>query len=298
MKFDNLIEVKNMNYGDINTENMLINGDNIIVLKELEKHFKEKIKCIYIDPPYNTGNIFKYYKDKLDHLDWLNSMKPRLKIMKNLLFSDGSICIQINSIELANLKILMDEIFGNDNFINIITIKTKITGVNFGDISKKRLKNNIEFILLYAKDFKKFNLYKIPQKKEELFSVIKSHELNNKNWMYKNILKEIDDGDYIKSYKSGNGDEIKLYKHENYKICSVSEVSKKEFNNNLKDTYYNYVNKIFRTTNAQTTILSKFIEETKEYNNKGIFSIEYIPIKGKNIGKNIRIYFKNNNIII
>ena len=88
-----LIEDKSKSYGDSNTENMLIHGDNLLALKALENKYTGMIKCIYIDPPYNTGVAFEHYDDNLEHSIWLGIMKKRLEILRNLLAEDGTIWI-------------------------------------------------------------------------------------------------------------------------------------------------------------------------------------------------------------
>ncbi len=97
-------------------DNLVIKGDNLFVLHCLKNRFEGKIKLIYIDPPYNTGNNSFKYKDNFDHSNWLTFMKNRLEIAKKLLSNDGSIYIQIDSNEGHYLKVLMDEIFGRENF--------------------------------------------------------------------------------------------------------------------------------------------------------------------------------------
>lgn len=99
---------------DYNNENMFIKGDNLYSLKSLEKEFCNKIKCIYIDPPFNTGKVFDHYADGLDKGLWLSMMKPRLEILKNLMTEDGIIFVHIDDDEMPYLKVLMDEIFCND----------------------------------------------------------------------------------------------------------------------------------------------------------------------------------------
>jgi adenine-specific DNA-methyltransferase len=84
-----LIEDPSKSFGDPTAENMLIHGDNLLALKALEQNFAGKIKCIYIDPPYNTGSAFEYYDDNIEHSIWLNLMYQRLVILKNLLAKDG-----------------------------------------------------------------------------------------------------------------------------------------------------------------------------------------------------------------
>ena len=82
-----------------NTENMIIHGDNLLALKALEQKYSGQVKCIYIDPPYNTGSAFEHYDDNLEHSTWLSLMKPRLEILRNLLSDDGSIWISIDDDE-------------------------------------------------------------------------------------------------------------------------------------------------------------------------------------------------------
>ena len=104
-------------------DNMLIHGDNLLALKALEHDFAGKVKCIYIDPPYNTGNAFDHYDDCLEHSIWLNLMRERLEILKHLLSEDGSIWISIDEKEGHYLKVLCDEIFGRHNFVIQTTIQ-------------------------------------------------------------------------------------------------------------------------------------------------------------------------------
>ena len=128
-----LLEDKDKSYGDPQSENMLIHGDNLIALQALQQDFSGKIKCIYIDPPYNTGSAFDYYDDNLEHSIWLSLMKKRLVLLRDLLSEDGTIWIQIDDEEQAYLKVLCDEVFGRGNFINMISVNMKnIAGVSGG----------------------------------------------------------------------------------------------------------------------------------------------------------------------
>ena len=120
-----LVENKEKSYGNQDTENMLIHGDNLLALKALENKYANQVKCIYIDPPYNTGSAFDNYDDNLEHSIWLNLMNERLKILRTLLSNDGIIFIQIDDNEHAYLKVLCDEIFGRNNYLNTISVKMK-----------------------------------------------------------------------------------------------------------------------------------------------------------------------------
>jgi adenine-specific DNA-methyltransferase len=112
-----LIHDASKDYGDAGTNNMLIHGDNLLALKALEQEFAGKVKCIYIDPPYNTGAAFEHYNDNLEHSTWLSLMVPRLRCLRNLLREDGSIWISIDDDEYAYLKVLCDEVFKRENFV-------------------------------------------------------------------------------------------------------------------------------------------------------------------------------------
>ena len=105
-------------------DNMLIHGDNLLALKAVEQEYAGKVKCIYIDPPYNTGNAFEHYDDGLEHSIWLGLMRERLEVLHRLLAKEGSIWISIDDDEQAYLKIVLDEIFGRTNFVaNVICEK-------------------------------------------------------------------------------------------------------------------------------------------------------------------------------
>lgn len=135
-------------------DNKLIFGDNLLALKALERDYTGKVKCIYIDPPYNTGSAFEYYDDGLEHSVWLNLMRERIEILKNLLMDDGVFYVQIDDKEMAYLRIVCDEIFERRNFLNMIVVKTS-------DPSGHKTVNpspysQTEYILMYAKNRDKY----------------------------------------------------------------------------------------------------------------------------------------------
>lgn len=111
-----LIENPDLSFGDQNIENMLIHWDNLLALKALEQEYTWKIKCIYIDPPYNTGNAFEHYDDWLEHSIWLSLMKTRLELLNKLLNEEWIIFISIDDEEYHYLKILCDEVFWRKNY--------------------------------------------------------------------------------------------------------------------------------------------------------------------------------------
>lgn len=143
-----LIENPTYSYGDPNTENILIHGDNLLALKALEQDFAGKVKCIYIDPPYNTGNAFEHYDDGVEHSTWLRLIKPRLTILRDLLSNDGSIWISIDDDESHYLKVLCDEVFGRRNFIANVIWQKKYSPQN----DAKWFSDMHDHILVYAKN--------------------------------------------------------------------------------------------------------------------------------------------------
>ena len=132
---------------DPETQNMLIHGDNLLALKALESKFAGQVKCIYIDPPYNTGSAFEHYDDNLEHSIWLNLMRPRLETLRNLLVDDGSVWISIDDNEMPYLRILCDEIFGRNNFSTTIIWEKRKTRENRRAFSFKH-----DYIIVYARD--------------------------------------------------------------------------------------------------------------------------------------------------
>jgi adenine-specific DNA-methyltransferase len=140
-----------MDNSDI-SDNRLIFGDNLLALKALEQEFTGKIKCIYIDPPYNTGSAFENYVDGLEHSLWLSFMRDRLMCLRNLLADDGLIFVQIDDNEMAYLTLLMDEIFHRSNRVNTIVVKmSEASGVKMVH-ADKRLPKLKEYILVYKKN--------------------------------------------------------------------------------------------------------------------------------------------------
>lgn len=157
-----LLENTKYSYGEVETGtlpngkvwngNMLIHGDNLLALKALEQHYSNSVKCIYIDPPYNTGNAFEHYDDMLEHSIWFSLMRERLEVLHNLLAEDGFFCCHIDDSEGHYLRVLLDEIFGRNNYMTTFYIRVRY--------AEKTLKQDmdyhkeIEFIHVYRKSAK------------------------------------------------------------------------------------------------------------------------------------------------
>ena len=137
-----------LSYGDSETENMLIQGDNLDALKALLPYYAGKVKCIFIDPPYNTQNAFEHYDDNLEHTKWLEMMYPRLELLRELLSEDGSIWVTIDDNESHYLKVIMDEIFGRKNFVANCIWQKKYTVAN----DARYFSDNHDHIMSFAKN--------------------------------------------------------------------------------------------------------------------------------------------------
>jgi adenine-specific DNA-methyltransferase len=134
--------------GDI-FDNMLIQGDNLLALRALEQDFSSKIKCVYIDPPFNTQQAFEHYDDGVEHSIWLTLLRERIEIIHRLMSNDGTLFVHIDDNELGYLVVLLDEIFGRQNRVSIVTFKqgaaTGHKAINPGVVSTSN------FVLIYAK---------------------------------------------------------------------------------------------------------------------------------------------------
>ncbi|MEH7349140.1 site-specific DNA-methyltransferase [Gottfriedia acidiceleris] len=306
------------------TENLYIEGDNLEVLKLLQKSYNSKIKMIYIDPPYNTTNDFIYkdnFKDSINnyleqtsqvdsegnklitntesngryHTNWLNMIYPRLKLAKNLLTDDGVIFISIDDNELENLIKVCDEIFSPKNHINTIAIKLKNVAGASGGGQDKRLKKNKEYILCYAKDYELFESFQNVYDFTPLDELIHQYKEEGTSWKYTSVLVNEGEKKYVGSTVDGDGNEIKIFARHNYTIQSVSQISKSE-GISESDAYKRYGKKIFQTQMPQSSIRPRVMEKVQEIGiESDLYSIEYVPKTGRNKGKVYEQFYKGEN---
>jgi adenine-specific DNA-methyltransferase len=165
------------------TDNLIIKGNNLIALHSLKTEFKSKVKLIYIDPPYNTGSDSFGYNDRFNHSTWLVFMKNRLEVARELLRDDGVIFVQCDDNEQAYLKVLMDEIFGRENYLNCVAVKMSTSaGLKMSNIETKLLKIK-ESIVIFTKKPGKFKLQNI----DELYSNKAEYETERSDKYIENI---------------------------------------------------------------------------------------------------------------
>ncbi|WP_022670412.1 DNA methyltransferase [Hippea alviniae] len=256
---------------DTITDNLVIKGNNLLVLHSLLKEFRGKVKLIYIDPPYNTGSDEFQYNDNFKHSTWLTFMKNRLEVAKELLREDGAIFVQLDDNEHAYLKVLMDEIFGRENFRENIVVKTSTpSGVNAINVKRgERLFKLKEYILFYSKKPSfRFNPLYVKSK----FNINYRYEITKENGKYiiKDLMKVFKDITKLEEYALNNFEKIysleKNNKKAGEKIKKVIQESK-----NLDDVI-EYIN-----TKGEKVLIYK----------GGVF----IPLKERIVKENGKNYF-------
>lgn len=307
-----------------NTENLYIEGDNLEVLKLLQESYLGKVKMIYIDPPYNTGNDFIYrddfglgiseYEDELGlideegnrlfkntdsngrfHSDWCSMLYSRLLLARNLLSEEGVIFISIDDGEVDNLKKMCDEVFGADNYINTISLKLKNIAGASGGGEDKRLKKNMEFILLYAKSYKAISQFENVYSYTPISEMVEQYRVDGVSWKYTTALVDAGEKVYVGSTVDGDGEEIKIYKRVNYDIKSISAIMKSE-KLTEKEAYNKYAKCIFQTAMPQSSIRPRVMEKVKEIGiDSDLYSIEYVPKSGRNKGALYEQFYKGEN---
>ena len=146
-------------------DNRLIHGDNLLALKALEQEFTGRVKCIYIDPPYNTENAFEHYDDGLEHSIWLSLMRDRLELLRSLLHpTDGSLWVSIDDSEAPYLRVLLDEVFGRTSFI-----ASNVWQKRYSRENREAIGDVHEYILTYAMNPQRFKAIrnKVPPPPEQ-----------------------------------------------------------------------------------------------------------------------------------
>lgn len=264
---------------DPDTENMIIHGDNLLALKALENQFAGQVKCIYIDPPFNTGQAFEHYDDNLEHSIWLNLMNQRLRSLYKLLEANGMLWIHLDDVEVHYCKVLLDEIFSRHNFVAHITYeRSAVAGLGQGGY----LVNTTEHILLYKKGA-------LPEKTnlsfEELgFNIIKRYNRYVSNFGTRTLAREF--------VAKSNGEVVRVYEHSGVKIESVSLRDVKNREAEIRQEFVAHLDTLFRGNRVQKE--NEFQNDIIAGLEKGKFySVDYIPSRGKNKNEQTTLYYYN-----
>lgn len=265
-------------------ENLIVKGNNLIALHSIKKRYAGKIKLIYLDPPYNTGSDSFVYNDRFNHSAWLTFMKNRLEIAQDFLSNDGVIFLHIDSRELFHLKVLCDSIFGEDNFISLITLKVKApSGVASG---ANMFFDSSEYLLVYSKNRQLLSYNTIKNDAE----IVKAGSKTAKNYKYR--LENINYNNKKLIYKN---DDMNIYEINNadFNYSSMETYSEEE--------YATYYDNIFRLASLSGGTEKKVLNiiKNRENNFNNLYIYEYIPSQGKNKGKKIsNLIIKNSAVLM
>ena len=270
-----IVEQSNIEIQDIDKieelDNLIIKGDNLSVLQQLVKRYANKVKLIYIDPPYNTGNNSFLYKDKMPRHEWLNQIQERLKLAKTLLTDDGFIFVQCDDNEQAYLKVMMDELF---YYKETIVVKTSTpSGVNAINVKRgEHLFKLKEYILCYGKhsnNICRFNPIFIRSKYNHnyCYELIKDEHGYKINNLKKTLKKE-----ELEQYCLTNPDNIYSIETNNQKASNKlkEKLEKSKFSNQLNE----YVTKDGRTLLLYNGgVLTSLKERIVKQNGKNYFGV-------------------------
>lgn len=171
-------------------DNRLIFGDNLLALRALEAEFTGKIKCVFIDPPYNTGSAFTHYDDGLEHSIWLGLMRDRLEIIRRLLSDDGSLWITIDDNECHYLKVLCDELFGRQNYVTTVIWEKS----DSPKMDSRYFSSRHDYMLVYAKNLESLHLARLPDDSVEAMKHYNKVDSNNRRY-YTKPLRAMGSGD-------------------------------------------------------------------------------------------------------
>ncbi|MFK4888093.1 DNA methyltransferase [Lactococcus petauri] len=278
---------------DKEKDNLIIKGNNLLALHTLADKYVGQIKLIYIDPPYNTGSDSFAYNDKFNHSAWLTFMKNRLEIARELLSDDGYIFIQTDDTEQAYLKVLMDSVFGRNQYVNTISVLFKNIAGASGGGEDKRLKKNIEYITIYSKNRDNSRPLNSVYEFKKISELVEEMRNDGVSWKYTSILVDSGIEKYVGSTVDGAGDEIKLYKQENPIIKSISSLMKEE-NISEAQAYDKYGKYAFQTAMPQSSIRPRVMKKWEELDlgANDLMSIRYVPRTGKNKGVEYQQFYK------
>lgn len=194
-------------------DNLIIKGNNLLALSSLLERYEGQVKCIYIDPPYNTGTDSFGYNDNFNHSTWLTFMKNRLEFAKRLLKEEGTLAISIDNNEIAYLLVQLDEIFGKENRKNIITVRR--ASVSGAKVINPGVVNIVEYVVIYSKNNYKWKPNRVFSRKgydNRYNSFITNYEDGYENWKFSTVLEE------FSKYTGVSKNKLKKYYGDNYEI--------------------------------------------------------------------------------
>jgi len=267
--------------GDIK-DNLIIKGNNLLALHSIKKRFAGRVKLIYIDPPYNTGNDSFKYNDSFNHSTWLTFMKNRLEVARDLLMESGMLYVQCDDTENAYLRVLLDDIFGRENFLSQINWQRAPEGRTILGQGSRFITDSTEYILVYAKDIKRVPSSCPLEKRVDATE----KALNQYNYYF------ISEGrqKHEETLADAQGNKIKIYKHKNFQVHRIPSSAP------ISERLQKFDKLVRIAAQQEESSLQQKILSAIDPNQ--LYSAEYVPSTGKRKGQNIKSYYYNNGIIL
>lgn len=265
------------------SDNLIIKGNNLLAISSLLKRYEGKVKCIYIDIPFNTENDSFRYNDSFNHSTWLVFMKNRIDLAKRLLRKDGILFVQCDDNEEAYLKVLLDEVMDRNNFVaNITYERSGVAGLGQGGL----FVNIAEHILIYRNEILCVN------------EVLGSADLELKTMKrYKSVMVSKGERELIEEFPApSTGLPVRLYRHRGFEIKSISLRDPEEREDEILEDFITNFEGSFRTNQVQkeNEFQNKLLAKMDK---KYVYSVDYIPNRGKNAEKETTLYYYNAELI-
>jgi len=260
-------------------DNVLIHGDNLLALKALEQEFTGQVKCVYIDPPFNTGQAFEHYDDGVEHSLWLDLMTRRIEILSRLLRSDGVLYVHLDQEEVHYLKVVLDEVFGRKQFLGQIAYeRSGVSGIGQGGAF---VVNTHEYILAYAKDRSVFAAEDLQGEGELKAKAMKR---------YNRVLVEPGERTEVARFTApSTGEPVVIYRHEKPVVETISLRSFEKRRAEIEAEYARGFSSIFRLTSIQKE--NSFQNRILSYCTDGVFSADYLVSRGRKEGERITNFY-------
>ena len=260
-------------------DNLLIHGDNLLALKALEQEFSGRVKCIYVDPPFNTQQAFEHYDDGVEHSIWLSMMRDRFELLYRLLKDGGMFWIHLDDSEVHYCKVLLDEVFQRSNFVaNITYERSGAAGLGLGGF----IVNTGENILVYRKGA-------LPTRKVLSFQDLDAKTMKR----YNKALVDEGSRELVEEFTSkSNGMPVKIYRHSNCRIETISMAKFEERENDIRSEFARLFGRLFRTNQIQKE--NAFQRDlVGRMDKKYLYTVDYTPSRGKNEGQTTTLHYFN-----
>jgi adenine-specific DNA-methyltransferase len=260
-------------------DNLLVHGDNLLALKALEAEHTGKVKCIYIDPPFNTGQAFEHYDDGIEHSLWLGLLRDRLEVLHRLLSDDGLLWLHLDDNEVHYCRVILDEIFGRDNFVAHITYeRSGAAGLGLGGF----IVDVAEHILLYKK-------HSLPPKSVMSSQVIEAKTIKR----YNKALTSEGSRTLVREFSSkSNGLPVRVYEHTGFQIHTISLKSFEKREDEIREELAHYFDRLFRTNQIQKE--NAFQRDLVDKMDKTrLYTVDYTPSRGKHAEEEVTLYYYN-----